>query len=348
MSDLINWNTWDCYTQIKLYMDQISKKQNKVCVSKSYEFDGSKMCGIIYPTERDENGYQIKIERRFVDKDGCVLEKGDGYLNTHYVSDGDDDDDVEQLRQAIDTFFGNGGKESDVESFIRGIEISETTQKITQTPRLEDAWAQAPSKEEKNISSSNDLSNTKVDDTNSKRNLRVWGFGYDMGTCEFDFINTHDEDTGEELDEPEYEPAEGTDEIDDSYVCYPPTLYLENKDTGEQMIIDTTEKFKELGIEVDENLTYEVKEDSKSNDQNEIDSSKEQEYYLIWEQGNKGTWGELRFTKGEVLDFKKIKIQWERDSYLGEKTCSVWYGDKEINEGHCTEGKSIDTYLEKH
>ena len=233
MSDLINWNVWDCYTQIKLCMDQISKMQNKVCVSKSYEFDGSKMCGIIYPTERDENGYQIKIERRFVDKDGCVLEKGDGYLNTHYVSDGDDDDDVEQLRQAIDTFFGNGGKESDVESFIRGIEISETTQKITQTPRLEDAWAQAPSKEEKNISSSNDLSNTKVDDTNSKRNLRIWGFGYDMGTCEFDFINTHDEDTGEELDEPEYEPAEGTDEIDDSYVCYPPTLYLENKDTGE-------------------------------------------------------------------------------------------------------------------
>ena len=99
-----------------------------------------------------------------------------------------------------------------------------------------------------------------------------------MVTCEFDFINTHDEDTGEELDEPEYEPAEGTDEIDDSYVCYPPTLYLENKDTGEQMIIDTTEKFKELGIEVDENLTYEVTEDSKSNDQDETDCSNEREF----------------------------------------------------------------------
>ena len=338
MTDLIKWVwDWDCYKEIKLCMDQISKMQNKVCVSKSYEFDGSKMCGIIYPTEREENGYQIKIERRFVDKDGCVLEKVDACW-IHYVSDGDDSDDVEELYGAINCFFGNGGKESDMESFMRGIEFSEITKEIIQSP----------SKEEKNISSSNNLNNKKVDDTNSKRSLRIWGFGYDMGTCEFDFINTHDEVTGEELDEPEYEPAEGTDEIDDSYVCYPPTLYLENKDTGEQMIIDTTEKFKELGIEVDENLTYEVTEDSKSNDQDETDCSNEREFYLIWEQGNKGTWGELKFTKGEVFDFKKVKIQWERDSYLGKKTCSVWYGDEEINEGHCTEGKSIETYLEKH
>ena len=70
----------------------------------------------------------------------------------------------------------------------------------------------------------------------STRTSRVWGFVYNMGTCEFDYINTHDEATGLELDEPEYEPSDEY-EIDDSYVSFPPTLYFKNENNREGIIL---------------------------------------------------------------------------------------------------------------
>ncbi len=180
---------------------------------------------------------------------------------------------------------------------------------------------------------------------NSTRTITVWGYGYDMGTCEFDYINTHDEATGEELDEPEYEPSDEY-EIDDSYVSFPPTLYFKNENNGEQIIIDSVEDFKKYGIQVDECLINPPEKKPKEEKEDE-----DKDYYLVWEQESKGTWGKITFAEGEVVDLSRLKIKWECDSYFDFSTCSVWYlneegEEEEICDNLCTEGKSVDTYLE--
>lgn len=62
-------------------------------------------------------------------------------------------------------------------------------------------------------------------------------------------------------------------------------------------------------------------------------------------------WGVITFAEGEIVDLSRLKIKWECDSYYEFPTCSLWYlneegEEEEICEELCTEGKSVDTYLE--
>lgn len=166
-----------------------------------------------------------------------------------------------------------------------------------------------------------------------------------MSTCEFDYINTHDEETGEELDEPEYEPSDEY-EGDDSYVSFPPTLYFKSENNGEEIIIDSIEDFKKYGIQVYECLINPPEKKPKEEKEDEA-----QDYYLVWEQTSKSTLGKITFAEGEVVDLSRLKIKQECDSYFDFPMFSVWYlneeEEEEICDELCTEPKSVDTYLEQ-
>ena len=108
--------------KLKSFMDQESESQDDVWASDPLEFDKHwnddvvKRCVIIWPTENDGNGYEIKVEWRFMDEDDYGLE--DETIETFEVSLGDAKDDIDTFEDAINSFIKNGGKRSDLELLL--------------------------------------------------------------------------------------------------------------------------------------------------------------------------------------------------------------------------------------
>ena len=172
-----------------------------------------------------------------------------------------------------------------------------------------------------------------VNDTKSHRSLIFKGVGLEFEIKNFTSLNRFDKETGEllERDEWEYETDEDLD-IEGGVTYEYLKIYLRNNDTEEEICLNETKTFEELGIEVIglENCLEEMDKEDKKEVKEEVDDSqlKDDDYWLVKTENMKGVWGEVDFYEGDEFDIELITITVNRD--CGENLCRIEYDGQDL------------------